>query len=78
MRVHAVLSRGRARARKLCFGERHLRADGSIYYSPTPGFTGRDTMRVQRAACNFFGTWHADPFHDWCGHLVRTVSIFVE
>jgi hypothetical protein len=24
-----------------------LRADGSIYYSPKPGFTGRDGMRVQ-------------------------------
>jgi hypothetical protein len=55
-----------------------LRADGSIYYSPKPGFTGRDSVRVQRAACNYSGTWHADPSHDWCGHLARTISIFVE
>jgi hypothetical protein len=55
-----------------------LRADGRIYYSPKPGFTGRDFMRVQRAACNYSGTWHADPSHDWCGPLVRTYAIFVE
>jgi hypothetical protein len=55
-----------------------IRADGSIYYSPRHGFTGRDTMRVQRAACNFSGTWHSDPLHDWCGHFARTYSIFVE
>jgi hypothetical protein len=51
-----------------------LCSDGSIYYSPKPGFTGRDSVRVQRAACNYSGTWHADPFHDWCGHLARTSS----
>jgi hypothetical protein len=55
-----------------------LRADGRIYYSPRPGFTGRDAVRVQRTACNYSGTWHADPSHDWCGHLARTYSIFVE
>jgi hypothetical protein len=55
-----------------------VRADGRIYYSPKPGFTGRDFMRVQRAACNYSGTWHADPSHDWCGDLARTYSIFVE
>jgi hypothetical protein len=55
-----------------------LGADGRIYYSPRPGFTGRDFMRVQRAACNYSGTWHADPSHDWCGDLARTYSIFVE
>jgi hypothetical protein len=55
-----------------------LRTDGSIYYSPKPGFTGRDSVRVQRTACNYSGTWHADPSHDWCGHLARTISIFVE
>jgi hypothetical protein len=41
-----------------------LRADGSIYYSAKPGFTGRDYLRVQRAACNYSGTWQADTFHD--------------
>jgi hypothetical protein len=55
-----------------------LRADGRIYYSPKPGFTGRDFMRVQRAACNYSGPWHADPSHDRCGDLARTYSIFVE
>jgi hypothetical protein len=30
-----------------------LRADGSIYYSPKPGFTGRDGMRV-RTNCSAF------------------------
>jgi hypothetical protein len=55
-----------------------VRADGRIYYSPKPGFTGRDFMRVQRTACNYSGTWHADPSHDWCGDLARTYSIFVE
>jgi hypothetical protein len=55
-----------------------VRADGRIYYSPKPGFTGRDFMRVQRAACNYSGTWHADPSYDWCGPLARTYSIFVE
>jgi hypothetical protein len=63
-----------------------LRADGSIYYSPKPGFSGRDSMRVQRAACiprnekptGIFLTWHADPSGDWCGHLTRAFAIFVE
>jgi hypothetical protein len=55
-----------------------LRVDGRIYYSPRPGFTGRDAVRVQRTACNYSGTWHADPSHDWCGDLARTYSIFVE
>jgi hypothetical protein len=56
-----------------------VRADGSIYYSPKPGFTGRDNgMRVQRTACNYSGTWYAGPSHDWCGPLVRTYAIFVE
>jgi hypothetical protein len=55
-----------------------LRADGSIYYSPKPGFTGRDSVRVQRTGCNYSGTWHMDPFHDWCGYLTRTFAIFVE
>jgi hypothetical protein len=55
-----------------------LRADGRVYYSPKPGFAGRDFMRVQRTACNYSGTWHADPSHDWCGHLARTFGIFVE
>jgi hypothetical protein len=55
-----------------------VRADGSIYYSPKPGFTGRDSVRAQRAACNYSGTWHADPLHDECGHINRTFSIFVE
>jgi hypothetical protein len=34
-----------------------LRADGSIYYSPKPGFTGRDSIRVRRTDCStcFFG-----------------------
>jgi hypothetical protein len=27
-----------------------LRADGSIYYSPKPGFTGRDGLRVRSSA----------------------------
>jgi hypothetical protein len=43
-----------------------LRADGSIIYSPKPGFTGRDGMRVQRAVC--------DP-RSFCG---RAYAIFVE
>jgi hypothetical protein len=64
-----------------------LRADGSIHYSPKPGFTGRDSMTVQRAACIprnenptgiFSGTWHADPSGDRCGHLTRAFAIFVE
>jgi hypothetical protein len=55
-----------------------FRADGSIYYSPKPGFTGRDSVRVRKAACNFSGTSHMDPFHDWCGYLNRTFAIFVE
>jgi hypothetical protein len=59
-------------------GKAVLRADGSIYYSPKPGFTGKDSIRVQRTACNYSGTWHADPSHDWCGDLARTYSIFVE
>jgi hypothetical protein len=30
-----------------------LRADGKmIYYSPKPGFTGRDRMRVRRTGCD--------------------------
>jgi hypothetical protein len=58
-------------------GTAALRADGSIYYSPKPGFTGRDSVRVRRAACNYSGTWHMDPFHDWCGYLTRTFAIFV-
>jgi hypothetical protein len=28
-----------------------VRADGSIYYSPKPGFTGRDRMRVRPTDC---------------------------
>jgi hypothetical protein len=55
-----------------------LRTDGRIYYSPRPGFTGRDSMKVQRAACNYSGTWHINPFHDWCGHLIGAYTIFVE
>jgi hypothetical protein len=38
-----------------------LRADGSIYYSPKPGFTGRDAMRVQLtygSACEFADQLH--------------------
>jgi hypothetical protein len=29
-----------------------LRADGSIYYSPKPGFTGTDRLRVRRTNCD--------------------------
>jgi hypothetical protein len=29
-----------------------LRADGSIIYSPKPGFIGRDGMRVRRTDCD--------------------------
>jgi hypothetical protein len=51
---------------------------GTIYYSPKPGFTGRDSIRVRFTGCNYSGTWHADPLHDWCGHVARTYSILVE
>jgi hypothetical protein len=51
---------------------------GTIYYSPKPSFTGRDAVRVRFTGCNYSGTWHADPSHDWCGHVARTYSIFVE
>jgi hypothetical protein len=53
-----------------------LRTDGSIYSSPRPGFTGGDSMKVQRAACNYSGTWHVNSFHDWCGHLIGAYAIF--
>jgi hypothetical protein len=29
-----------------------LRADGSVYYSPKPGFSGRDGLRVRRTDCD--------------------------
>jgi hypothetical protein len=55
-----------------------LRADGrSGYYYPKPGFTGNDSMRVRSTGCNFFGTWHASAFNDWCGSTTQTVVINV-
>jgi hypothetical protein len=29
-----------------------IRGDGRIYYSPRPGFSGRDRMRVRRTDCD--------------------------
>jgi hypothetical protein len=55
-----------------------LRADGrSGYYYPKPGFTGNDSMRVRSTGCNFFGTWHASAFNNWCGSTTRTIFINV-
>jgi hypothetical protein len=51
---------------------------GTIHYSPKPGFTGRDSIKVRSTGCNYSGTWHADPLHDWCGQVARTYSILVE
>jgi hypothetical protein len=55
-----------------------LRADRrSGYYYPKPGFTGKDCLRVRSTGCNFFGTWHASAFNNWCGSTTRTICINV-
>jgi hypothetical protein len=47
------------------------------YYYPKPGFTGKDSSRVRSTGCNFFGTWHASAFNNWCGSTTRTIFINV-
>jgi hypothetical protein len=62
-----------------------LRADGSIYNSPRPGFTGRDRMRVRltnRSACQLPEKLQADHSeflspNPRC-HSTRGIRIFVE
>jgi hypothetical protein len=55
-----------------------LRADRrSGYYYSKPGFTGKDSLRVRSTGCNFFGTWHASVFNNWCGSTTRTIFINV-
>jgi hypothetical protein len=46
-----------------------LRADGSIYYSPKPGFTGRDHIRVRRTRCG--------PRYPYCS-IGEAATIYVE
>jgi hypothetical protein len=57
-----------------------LRADGRVYYSPKPGFTGRDGMRVIFVldSCQVPEKLQVDPA--WCRkpYLTLAVPIFVE
>jgi hypothetical protein len=48
-----------------------LRADGSIYYSPNPGFTGRDSVKViyARDSCQVPEKLQANPARRRAPHL---------
>jgi hypothetical protein len=53
-----------------------LRADGSVFYSPKPGFTGRDGMKFQ-VSCQF--PLKLQEMAIWCrAPSTAGVAIFVE